>query len=78
MMKEEREVGEPLSEKCKRILEDELVKDDCYYPSRRSQHVMCKAWQLMEEKKMPFKDAMKEAWRWFKDECAKISAVTEE
>jgi hypothetical protein len=64
-----------LSEKCRRILESPPTKDICYNFREIRRRAICGAWALMEEKKMSFRDAIRESWRLRKEECAKISAI---
>jgi len=69
------EANPGVSEKCEIILKKPLTKDVCYDFRAIRQKVMCRAWQLMEERKLPFRDAVRTAWKEIKEECAKIGAV---
>jgi len=63
-----------LSETCKLILEKGLTKDMCYDFRAIRRYVLCNAWKLMEERKIPFRDAIRESWRKAKEECISMSA----
>jgi len=64
-----------LSEKCRAVLETGLTKDLCYNFRAVRKYVMCSAWAKIEEKKIPFRDAIRESWVDARKKCAEVSAV---
>jgi len=66
---------EDLSLKCELVLKQPLTKDRCFDFRESRRWTMCKAWELMETQKIPFREARKLAWEELKKECAKIGAI---
>jgi hypothetical protein len=64
-----------ISDKCEIVLSQPLTKDVCYDFRTIRQRTMCLAWKIMDEQKIPFRQAIKEAWRTVKEGCAKVSAA---
>jgi len=59
----------PVSEHCRLILENDLPPDVCRSFRGIRSWVMCRTWELMEEKKMPFRQAIRTAWAEAKKRC---------
>lgn len=51
--------GNPVSEKCERVLE---TTPKCYDFAGIRRWVMCRAWQEMEKRKIPFSEAIRISW----------------
>jgi len=66
---------ENVSIKCRILLEKGLDKNTCYDFRKVRAYVMCKAWDLIEKEKIPFREAVRRAWSDTKVECAKLSAI---
>lgn len=64
-----------ISEKCKIVLSQPLAKDVCYDFKGIRQRVLCRTWQIFQEEKTSFSDAIRKAWREMKEECSKIGAT---
>jgi len=64
-----------VSPRCQIVLEKGVTKDVCYDFRRIRAYVMCKAWKIMEEEKVPFRSAIKRAWDEAKRECAEAGAL---
>ena len=62
-----------VSPHCQRVL-DNFRKEICWDFKGIRAVVICKAWQFMEEQHIPFKSAVRKAWAWVKDQCAKWGA----
>jgi len=60
-----------ISAHCKRILDDFEVrtKEICWSFREVRAVVMCFAWREMEEKHIPFREAVRSAWDWVRDKC---------
>jgi len=69
------EANPGVSEKCEIVLKQPVTKDLCYDFRKIRQRVLCRAWELIEKEKIPFRDAIRKSWREIKEECARISAV---
>jgi len=65
----------PISEHCKRVLERGLTEGICKDFKEIRRWVMCRTWQLMEEKGKRFKDAISQAWKEAKDICAEKGVI---
>jgi len=65
-----------ISRHCIKKLEDfeTNTKNICWDFREIRAVVMCKAWQLMEEKHIPFHIAVSEAWDWAKEKCREAGA----
>ena len=65
-----------VSPHCRRVLEgfEANKKNICYSFREVRAVVLCKAWEYMEEEHIPFRSAIRKAWDWVKDECARIGA----
>jgi len=74
LSEEEVEEMNPLSEHCRRVLDEALTKERCHDFREQRRWVMCRAWDLMETEHIPFHDAIKRAWDELKERCAKIGA----
>ncbi len=61
----------PISEHCKLVLENDLPAEVCTSFRGIRRWVMCRAWELMDENKMPFRQAMRTAWAEAKEKCLK-------
>ena len=68
------DVDNPMSEKCRLILDKGLTKDVCYDFRGIRRWVMCKAWEIMEKEKVPFRTAIRTAWDEAKKLCLEIGA----
>ena len=75
MIKDEVGDNPSVSYKCKEVLERPITKDLCYDFRGIRQWVLCNTWKLMEEKRIPFAQAIRESWRQVKDKCIKVGAV---
>ena len=64
-----------ISPHAKYVLEQPMTKDVCYDFREVRSRVMYKAWQIMEEERVPFREAIKRAWDWAKGECAEVGAI---
>lgn len=64
-----------ISEHARYVLGQPMEKSVCYDFREIRSRVMYRAWQIMEEEKVPFKEAVKRAWAWAKSECAKVDAI---
>jgi len=69
------EESNDVSEKCDIVLKQDITKDLCFDFRRIRQWVLCKAWNIMEERKVRFAEAIREAWREAKSKCAEVSAI---
>lgn len=59
-----------VSPHCKRVIEEfESDKTKCLDFRAIRAYAMCLAWKIMEERKVPFRFAIREAWRRAKDLC---------
>jgi len=63
-----------VSAKCEAVLGQEITKDLCYDFRRSRQYVLCATWRNMEEKRIRFSDAIREAWAELKSKCMKVGA----
>lgn len=63
-----------VSEKCKIVLERGLTKEDCLDFRKIRSWVMCNAWKIMEERRTPFRSAIKQSWVEAKEACIKLGA----
>jgi hypothetical protein len=59
-----------ISAHCVAILREPYSQDICYDFRKVRARVMCTAWQKMEERHIPFKQAINEAWAEIKGACA--------
>ena len=60
----------PVSPKCERVIEDlEAGKVPCWDFRKIRQASACTAWQLMEERKSPWGESLREAWRIVRGKC---------
>lgn len=65
----------PISPHCELLLEEPMTRET-YYDFRKIRGiVLCKAWQIMEQKQVPFHTAMREAWNFVRQEAAKAGAL---
>ena len=72
---EEKEAND-VSGKCETILSPGwLTKDICYSFRDIRTYTMCAAWKILEEQRVPFREAMAQAWRQAKEECRKLGAA---
>jgi len=55
-----------MSERCKVML---AGPPECMDFRKLRSWTMCKAWSVMDVKKVPFKEAIREAWREAKAKC---------
>ena len=60
----------PVSEHCKRIFDKGLNPDTCTNFRFIRAWVMCKAWQLIDEHHLRFRDAIRAAWKIAKEICS--------
>ena len=60
----------PISEHCKSVLDKGLTEDVCRDFRGIRRWVLCRTWQLMDEEKKRFRDAISQAWKEAKDICA--------
>jgi hypothetical protein len=70
---EEKEAND-LSEKGEEILKRGLSKDICYDFREIRRWVLINCWRLMEEQKIPFREAVKASWAEAKKRCAELGA----
>ena len=66
--------GNPVSPVCKTVLGEEITKDRCYDFREVRRLALCKAWEIMEKERVPFRTAISSAWDWVKRQCYKVSA----
>jgi len=59
----------PVSEHCKFVLENDLPPEVCRSFRGIRSWVMCRTFELMEKKKMPFRQAIRTAWAEAKQRC---------
>jgi hypothetical protein len=71
---EEKEAND-LSEKGEEILKRGLSKDICYDFREIRRYVLIMTWKKLEERRIPFKTAIREAWAEAKKKCAELGAV---
>jgi len=64
----------PVSPKCELILKEPPTKDECFDFRAIRARAMCKAWEIMEKERVPFRESITRAWREIKDACAKVTA----
>ncbi len=57
------------------VLDQPMTTSVCYDFREIRSRVMYKAWQIMDEERVPFGTAVKRAWDWAKAECAKVGAI---
>jgi len=58
-----------ISNKCRIVLSKDVEKEICGDPAEIRRWVICMAWKKVYEKKMPFGEAMSEAWKEIKNKC---------
>ena len=68
-------MDESVSVKCKVLLEKGLDKETCYDFRKVRGYVMCKAWDIMDKERVPFREAIRRSWAETKSECMEKSAV---
>ncbi len=64
-----------VSVKCSLVLEKGVSKDICYDFRKVRSYVMCKAWDILDREKVPFRSAIRRAWEEAKKECAEAGAI---
>jgi hypothetical protein len=64
-----------LSEKCAAVLAKPPTKEECYDFRAVRRRAICTAWKILEEEKIPFREAIKRGWAETKAKCREISAV---
>jgi len=65
----------PISPKCEMILKEPPTKEECFDFRAIRARVMCRAWEIMEEERVPFREAITKAWKNTKEACAKVKAI---
>lgn len=60
------ESGNPVSVKCSNVLSQ---TPKCYDFQGSRRFSACRAWQVMEEEKIPWQEAISKAWRELKEKC---------
>lgn len=67
-----------ISSHCQVLLDDFIDvlkrKDICWDFREIRAVVMCRAWEIMEKEHVPFREAVRRAWRWAKDLCRQAGA----
>lgn len=64
-----------ISPHARHVLEQPMTPEVCYDFREIRSRVMYKAWQIMEEDQVPFREAIRRAWAWAKSECAAVGAI---
>ncbi len=68
----------PVSAHCKDLLEKTVDKDACLDFRDTRARVMCQAWHIMDEEKVPFKEAVRSSWDRSKKDCAVVGMFSPE
>lgn len=63
-----------ISPQCDTIIKAPMTRELAYDFRGIRARVMCYAWKFMEEKRIPFRDAIRQAWAKVKEEAAAIGA----
>lgn len=68
----------PVSEHCELVLKQPATRETCLDFRGIRSRVTCGAWQIMEEEKRPFGEAVKSSWGRRKAECAAVGVFSPE
>lgn len=61
-----------ISPHCEMVIKEPMTRELAYDFRGIRGRVMCYAWQIMQEKRVPFRDAIRQAWAKVKEEAAAI------